>query len=112
MRTNEERMRLISKRTHQIRRRKQHLREGICMAVCLLLIVGCSIWMPLLMQGAANGSMLPLTGVASLLAKDSELGYILVGLLAFLLGICVAMLLYRQRRRNEHGKEEEEEDEF
>ena len=48
------------------------------------------------------------TGAASLLVNNSALGYILIGILSFLLGICVTILLYRLRNRNEYKKQEEE----
>ena len=43
---------------------------------------------------------------------DEVLGYIVMGLLAFLLGVCVTVLLYRLRRRNERRSREEKEDEL
>ena len=81
MRTNEERSRLIHKRTAEIKREKQNrIQRGldaVCIAVCLLLVTGIGAWMP-----------------------------------AFLLGVCVTVLLYRLRRRNERRSREEKEDEL
>ena len=53
MRTNEERSRLIHKRTAEIKREKQNrIQRGldaVCIAVCLLLVTGIGAWMPELM---------------------------------------------------------------
>ena len=53
MRTNEERSRLIHKRTAEIKREKRNrLQRGldaVCIAVCLLLVTGIGAWMPELM---------------------------------------------------------------
>ena len=49
MRTNEERSRLIHKRTAEIKREKQNrIQRGldaVCIAVCLLLVTGIGAWM-------------------------------------------------------------------
>ena len=44
------------------------------------------------------------TGAASLLGAHESLGYILMGTLAFLLGVCVTVLLYRIRQSDERRK--------
>ena len=64
--------------------------------------------MPDLMQIVSNNRVnCTTTGAASLLVNSSALGYILIGILAFLLGICVTILLYRLRNRNKYKKQEE-----
>ena len=49
MRTSEERARLIRKRTAELKRgqqrRKQRVWDGVCVAACLLLVVGLGVWM-------------------------------------------------------------------
>ena len=61
MRTNEERTRLIHKRTAEIKRenqkKKQHGLDAVCMAACLLLVVGIGALMPGLMAGIADGAI-------------------------------------------------------
>lgn len=50
MRTTEERTRLIRKRTAELKRgqqrRKQRVWDCVCVAACLLLVVGLGVWMP------------------------------------------------------------------
>ena len=116
MQTNEERIRLIQKRTAEIkqerRKRKQRMLDALCMAACLLLVVGIGALMPGLMAGIADGGVSHTSGAASLVGSHAALGYILMGLLAFLLGVCVTVLLYRLSRRNEHRHREDRDDEL
>lgn len=116
MRTNEERSQLIHKRTAEIKREKQNrIQRGfdaVCIAVCLLLVTGIGAWMPELMTEPAAGSIVHSSGVASMIGSHAALGYIVMGLLAFLLGVCVTVLLYRLRSRNERRSREEKEDEL
>ena len=101
MRTNEERARLIQKRTAEIkqerRKRKQRMLEAVCMAACLLLELTAT---------TAGGNSVNPSETASMIGSHAEPGYIIMGLLAFLLGVCVTVLLYRLRRRNERKSRE------
>lgn len=116
MRTNEERSRLIHKRTAEIngKSKTEYMRglDAVCIAVCLLLVTGIGAWMPELMTEPAAGSIVHSSGAASMIGSHAALGYIVMGLLAFLLGVCVTVLLYRLRRRNERRIREEKEDEL
>lgn len=47
-------------------------------------------------------------GMASMLGNYEALGYICMGILAFALGVCVTILLYRLRKAEEHRKKAEE----
>ena len=77
------------------------------MAVCLLLVIGIGALMPGLMRNTADGGIVHPSGTASLLGSHAALGYIIMGLLAFLLGVCVTVLLYRLHRRYERQKQED-----
>ena len=111
MRTSKERARLIHRRTAEIKQerriKRQRRLDAACMAVCLLLVIGIGAMMPGLMRGAADGSIVHPSGTASLLGSHAALGYIIMGLLAFLLGVCVTVLLYRLHRRGERQKQED-----
>ena len=80
------------------------------LAVCLLLVIGIGALMPGLMRNTVNSGIIHPSGTASLLGSHAALGYIIMGLLAFLLGVCVTVLLYRLRRREERQKQEDAED--
>lgn len=116
MRTNEERTRLIHRRTAELKReqqkKKQRGLDAVCMAACLLLVAGIGALMPELMTGVADGGVIHASGTASLVGSHAALGYILMGLLAFLLGVCVTVLLYRLRRKNERRHREDADDEL
>ena len=104
MRTNEERTRLIHKRTAEIKRenqkKKQRRLDAACIAACLLL------------AGVSESGVSHASGAASLVGSHAALGYILMELLAFLLGVCVTVLLYRLRRRKERRQREDRDDEL
>ena len=116
MRTNEERAGLIHQRTAEIKRerqvRKQRALDTICIAACLILVVGIGSLMPGLTAGVPSGEIHHASGAASLVGSHAALGYILMGLMAFLLGVCVTVLLYRLRRRNEREQRENSDDEL
>ena len=111
MRTNEERESLVRRRTAELRRarqnRRQRGRDAAVLAACLLLVAGLGVWMPNLMAGVCESSVSHVSGAASLVGSHAALGYILMGLLAFLLGVCVTVILYRLRRRNTHQHRED-----
>ena len=116
MRTNEERIRLIHKRTAELNRKKEHKTRRVldvaCMAACLLLVVGIGSFMPRLSAGIVGGEIHHVSGAASLVGSHAALGYILMGLMAFLLGVFVTVLLYRLHRRNERKQQENSNDEL
>ena len=116
MRTNEERAGLIQKRTAEIKRerqkKKQRALDTVCIAACLILVVGIGSFMPGLVVGIPGGEVHHASGAASLVGSHAALGYILMGIMAFLLGVCVTVLLYRLRRRNERERRENLDDEL
>ena len=116
MRTNEERAVLVHKRTAEIKRERQKKKQRavdlISIAACLLLVVGIGSFMPGLTAGIPGGEVHHASGAASLVGSHAALGYILMGLMAFLLGVCVTVLLYRLRRRNERKQRENSDDEL
>ena len=116
MRTTEERMRLIGKRTAEIRRqeeeKKRRVQDGLCLAACLILVVVIGAFLPGVVSGLPYENTGAMSGAASLVGSSEALGYIVMGLLSFVLGVCVTVLLYRLRRRNERRKQEETDDEL
>lgn len=116
MRTTEERMRLIGKRTAEIRRqeeqKKRRVQDGLCLAACLILVVVIGAFLPGVVSGLSYEDTGAMSGAASLVGSSEALGYIVMGLLSFMLGVCVTVLLYRLRRRNERRKQEETDNEL
>lgn len=116
MRTNEERAGLVRKRTAEIKRerqkKKQRARDCMCIAACLIFVVGIGSFMPGGAAGITGVEIHHASGAASLVGSHTALSYILMGLLSFLLGVCVTVLLYRMHRRNERNHRENSDDEF
>ena len=116
MRTTEERMNAIRQRTAVLkaeqRRRKQYVLSSACAAACLLIVIGLGIQMPGLVDRLPNGEVLHTSGAASLIGSNTALGYILMGVLAFLLGVSVTLLLYRLSRKSRQETHKEDENEF
>ena len=116
MRTNEERAGLIHQRTAEIKRerqkKKQRALDTVCIAACLILVVGIGSFMPGLVVGIPGGEVHHASGAASLVGSHAALGYILMGLMAFLLGVFVTVLLYRLHRRNKRKQQENLDDEL
>ena len=86
--------------------------DMICMAACLILVVGIGSLMPGLTAGIPGGEVHHASGEARLVGSHAALGYILMGLMAFLLGVFVTVLLYRLHRRNKRKQQENLDDEL
>ena len=112
MRTTDERVAQIQKRTAQLKsereKKKQRGLDLLCTAACLVLVVCLGIGMPNLTGNLSGGEVLHASGAASLIGDNAALGYILMGVLSFLLGVCCTVLLYRLRRRKKHGEDSDE----
>lgn len=112
MRTNEERQQLIRRRTLEIqreqRRRKVRILSEAGIAACVVLIIGLGFWLPEVTKQSAMARIDYKTGMASMLGRYDALGYICMGILAFALGVCVTVFLYRIRKAEEHRQKAEE----
>ena len=104
MRSHEERVAETKRRIAKIEREKRLRRNTITMAsavaACLALLVCASLAMPGI---AANIQTCDYSGfetAASIFHGGAALGYIVIGLLAFLLGVCVTVLCFRLRQMN------------
>ena len=85
----------------------------ISVAVCLVLIVVLSLFMPGIAGQLRPGGYSDYEMAASMFGEDGALGYIIIGLLAFFLGVCVTILCFRIRllNREEQSVEDKKEDE-
>ena len=114
MRTTDERLTAAKRRADELKRRQRHRRSRAaaisCAAACLAVILGLSLAM-LSITERFSGTDYGIGMTASLFSAGS-LGYILVGVLAFALGVCVTVLLYRLRRREERRQREDGDDEL
>ena len=115
MRSHEERVAETKRRIAKIEREKRLRRDKITMisavAACLALLIGASLAMPGIAANIQTGDYSGFETAASMYGGGAALGYIVIGLLAFLLGVCVTLLCNRLRQMNrEDGQNEESED--
>ena len=102
MRSHEERVaetkRRIAARQREKRRRRNTITMASAVAACLALLVGASLAMPGIAANLQTGDYSGFETAASIFHGGAALGYIVIGLLAFLLGVCVTILCFRLRR--------------
>ena len=115
MRSHEERVAETKRRIAKIEREKRLWRNTVTMAsavaACLVLLVGASFAMPGIAAHIQTGNYSGFETAASMYGGGAALGYIVIGLLAFLLGVCVTVLCFRLRQMNrEDGQDRESED--
>ena len=115
MRSHEERVAETKRRIAKIEREKRLRRDTITMAsavaACLALLIGASLTMPGIASRIQTGDYSGFETAASIFHGGAALGYIVIGLLAFLLGVCVTVLCVRLRQMSrEDGQNEESED--
>ena len=115
MRSLEERVaetkRRIAARQRERRLRRSRIAGISAAAACLALIVGISCMMPGIAAKIQTGDYSGFETAASIFHGGAALGYIVIGLLAFLLGVCVTVLCFRIRqlsRENAQDKEGED----
>ena len=111
MRNHEERVAETKRRIAKIEREKRLRRNKITMAsvvaACLLLI-GASLAMPGIAANIQTGDYSGFETAASIFHGGAALGYIVIGLLAFLLGVCVTVLCFRLRQMNREDDQNKE----
>ena len=115
MRSHEERVAETKRRIAKMEREKQRRRNTVTIAssvaACLALLVGVCLAMPGIAASIQTGDYSGFETAASIFHSGAALGYIVIGLLAFLLGVCVTVLCFRIRqlsRENAQGKESED----
>ena len=114
MRSHEERVAETKRRIAKIEREKRLRRNTVAMAsavaVCLVLLIGAALAMPGIAASIQTGDYSGFETAASIFHGGAALGYIVIGLLAFLLGVCVTVLCFRIRQLSrEDGQDKESE---
>ena len=115
MRSHEERVaetkRRIANSEREKRRRRNTITLASAVAACLALLIGASLAMPGIAARIQTGDYSGFETAASMYGGGAALGDIVIGLLAFLLGVCVTVLCFRLRQMSrEDGQDEESED--
>ena len=112
MRSHEERVaetkRRIAKMEREKRRRRNTVTMASAVAACLALLIGASLAMPGIAASIRTGNYSGFETAASMYGGGAALGYIVIGLLAFLLGVCVTVLCFRLRQMNREDDQNKE----
>ena len=112
MRSHEERVAETKRRIAKMEREKQRRRNTItiasAVAACLVLLIGASLAMPGIAASIQTGNYSGLETAASIFHGGAALGYIVIGLLAFLLGVCVTVLCFRLRQMSREDNQNKE----
>ncbi len=111
MRSTEERVVAVKRRAAQIERQKRLRRNRIAVlssvAACLAVIVGVSFAMPGISEKLIAGDYAEYETAAGIFSGSAAAGYIIIGLLAFVLGVCVTVLCFKlkafQKKDEETG---------
>jgi len=115
MRSHEERVAETKRRIAKIEREKRLRRNTITMAsavaACLALLIGASLAIPGIAANIQTGDYSGFETAASIFHGGAALGYIVIGLLAFLLGVCVTVLCFRLRQMNRDDTQDKESEE-
>ena len=110
MRSHEERFAETKRRIAARQRREQRRRSTIpthsAATACLVLIVSESFAMPGMVAGVRPDDFAGYETAASMYGGGAALGYIVIGLLSFLLGVCVTVLCFRIRQLNKEEQTE------
>ena len=114
MRSHEERITEAKRRIAKTEREKRLRRNTVTMtsavAACLALLIGASLAMPGIAANIQTGNYSGFETAASIFHSGAALGYIVIGLLAFLLGMCVTVLCFRLRQMNREDNQNKESD--
>lgn len=112
MRNLDERMGAVKQRAVQLEREKRKRRIRVLkvgmVAACLAMVVGLGFFMPWFLPEHVSGVRYDSGMVAGIFEENKSLGYIVVGVLAFVLGICVTVVCYKVRFLEEEQKNSEE----
>ena len=75
-----------------------------------MLLIGASLAMPGIAASIQTGDYSGFETAASIFHGGAALGYIVIGLLAFLLGVCVTVLCFRLRHMSREDDQNDERD--
>lgn len=106
MRNTDEQLREIMRRTDVVKEKRtirKHLRMSVLSAcICAVLLTVVSFYLPRLSAASQESGM---HRYGSLLLAAPYIGYVVVGILAFALGICVTLLCIRLKELREKERE-------
>lgn len=109
MRSNEERVAAVKRRVRQLEAQRRRSRSRIAVlssaAACLAIIVAAACAMPGVMERLTAGNYAGYETAASIFGGSTTIGYIVIGLLAFVLGVLVTLLMLQAEGFDRRGGE-------
>ena len=106
MRSTDEQFQEILKRSDKFRERhssrKAIITWSVAAAACAVLLVFAASLIPALSAGSSEAGF---THYGSLILDTSYMGYVVIGVLAFLLGVCVTLLCLRIRKKQKKERD-------
>lgn len=110
MRTNEERIAALHTRTKQLKREEKNRRfYAVCAAgaaVCFAILAGIAVLIPRVSVNSYIDNTAESMN-ASIFAGSSVLGYLVIAILAFLLGITVTIFCFRLKKYLDEKNQED-----
>lgn len=100
--------RRIAKKERQKRLQQYRIAAVFAVAACLVVIVSVSLSLPGILNRIEPGTSFGYETAATILGGNAALGYIVIGLLAFILGVCVTILCFRIRLMYREEETEEQ----
>ncbi len=109
MRSAEERVAAVRQRAREIEAKRSKQRNRVisvlALTASLLIIVGLSFIIPSVTASFTNAGYTQTGATASIFGGSSSLGYIMIGVLAFALGVVTTILFYRIHGRNKKERD-------
>lgn len=106
MQSTEERVSAIKERVKELEAKKHRRNRVIAMSsvvACLAVVFVVAFNMPNLMEGLPGDDFIYSGNAASIFSNETSIGYVFIGILAFILGCGATILSYRlSRKRAEH----------
>ena len=108
MHSTTERMKLLEKRTNEIKNRRSAKKHTLAVISCYSFCIAFIVIISLLVSNLnfAGYEQTRLIGAAIIFTNKPFLGYIVVGILAFLLGISVTLMCDMLHKRKKTGDRE------
>ncbi|MEG0590875.1 MAG: DUF4179 domain-containing protein [Lachnospiraceae bacterium] len=108
MRNIKEQASIVSKRANELKKAKKrrncYILSLSSIVVCLLLIMGTALAMPGVTARLSVPEHTNVIGFAGIFSSGDAMGYLLMALLGFMLGICLTILCVYLHKRSKEDK--------
>ena len=109
MRTDDERIRAIHRRAARFDQRehlkKTRILQGISFGVCFAALIACAFIMPHLAAGLENEPLIN-NMTASIFSDSNTLGFIVIAVIAFFLGVAATIFCYKLKQWHDNYQSE------